>query len=563
MRETTRQALVRVAIVIHFRRDLHRGRAGAHLRAHESAPVRHVHRVGLGEPHVPVDAHAFVEPALAERGVRPHHQHVPAAEGGQIGDVETERRIPAHRRIEVVAVEHDDGIAEHAVEFQRDAPAGIGGGQVEDAPVPADAGRRIIAAQRIRAVVGERARVFERQLDGPIVRQIDLLPGTVVELRIGRRHEAARLGEGAGVGAEAEVLGRIVGVAQVKPPAEIEQQPLPAGAAGGLLRLGLRIRRALPRRRGRGRDAGFKQISACPIAHFGSKGPQYHVAQRCPLSGTGGCATQPSQPVERHNGRMGFAARLLLVIAVAAGLLGAQSGAPTVQSETAPNAKALMARGVQAYDARNDSVALGIFRQAAAMGDVDAMMYLGVMYGTGRGVNLDYATAMAWFRHAADAENSQAMCNIGLLYLQGLGLPKSYSEAMTWFGKAASFGNAEAMFNVGVLYRDGLGVPVNYAEAMKWFRRAAGEGDITAANAIGVLYQQGLGVPVDYAESMSWYRRAADAGNDTAMYNVGVLWEGGLGVTQDRDQAIAWYRKAAAAGNEPAKAALKSLGVKD
>jgi TPR repeat protein len=62
---------------------------------------------------------------------------------------------------------------------------------------------------------------------------------------------------------------------------------------------------------------------------------------------------------------------------------------------------------------------------------------------------------------------------------------------------------------------------------------------------------------------MSWYRRAAEAGNDTAMYNIGVLWEGGLGVAQDRYQAITWYRKAAAAGNEPAKAALKSLGVKD
>jgi TPR repeat protein len=47
------------------------------------------------------------------------------------------------------------------------------------------------------------------------------------------------------------------------------------------------------------------------------------------------------------------------------------------------------------------------------------------------------------------------------------------------------------------------------------------------------------------------------------MYNIGVMWEGGLGVTQDHDQAIFWYRKAAAAGNQPAKAALKSLGVKD
>jgi len=164
------------------------------------------------------------------------------------------------------------------------------------------------------------------------------------------------------------------------------------------------------------------------------------------------------------------------------------------------------------------------------MGNVDAMMYLGVLYGTGRGATWT-ATAMAWFRHAAEARTVSHVQHRSL-YLQGLGVPKSYSEAMTWFGKAQSFGNAEAMFNVGVLYRDGLGVPVNYADAMKWFRRAAGEGDITAVNAIGVLYQQGLGVPVNYAESMSWYRRAADAGNDTAMYNVGVLLEGGLGVTR-------------------------------
>jgi TPR repeat protein len=47
------------------------------------------------------------------------------------------------------------------------------------------------------------------------------------------------------------------------------------------------------------------------------------------------------------------------------------------------------------------------------------------------------------------------------------------------------------------------------------------------------------------------------------MYNVGLLWEEGLGITANRDQAIAWYRKAADAGNELAKAALKSLGLKN
>jgi len=45
---------------------------------------------------------------------------------------------------------------------------------------------------------------------------------------------------------------------------------------------------------------------------------------------------------------------------------------------------------VEAYGGGNNAVALDIFHQAAAIGVVDAMMYLGVMYGTGRGVDVDF-----------------------------------------------------------------------------------------------------------------------------------------------------------------------------
>jgi TPR repeat protein len=44
-----------------------------------------------------------------------------------------------------------------------------------------------------------------------------------------------------------------------------------------------------------------------------------------------------------------------------------------------------------------------MFRQAATAGDVEAIMYLGVMYGTSDGVERDYGAAMSWFGHAADA----------------------------------------------------------------------------------------------------------------------------------------------------------------
>jgi hypothetical protein len=57
-------------------------------------------------------------------------------------------------------------------------------------------------------VVVEILVVFERQIDRPIVRQIDGLPGFVVEIFAGRRGEFTRRGEGpVSAAAESEVLG--------------------------------------------------------------------------------------------------------------------------------------------------------------------------------------------------------------------------------------------------------------------------------------------------------------------------------------------------------------------
>jgi TPR repeat protein len=235
-------------------------------------------------------------------------------------------------------------------------------------------------------------------------------------------------------------------------------------------------------------------------------------------------------------------------------------GTPDVAQGLQVDVKGLMVRGEEAYNAHKDDLALKIFHEAAAAGDVEAMMYLGVMFGEGRGATRNYGSALNWFLKAAEAGNGQAMCNIGVLYFQGVGLPRNYTEALHWFVKSAVTGNSEAMFNIGAMERDGLGVPKSDAEALRWFLKAH-PGDVSATNAIGVFYQQGRAVERDYSEAMNYYRQAAGQGNSAAMYNIGVLYEGGLGVTMDKDQAIAWYKKAAAANSDDAKTALKNLGA--
>src|ERR1035441_2185706 len=131
------------------------GRRGPHLRARESAPMCHMYRAGLGEPDVSVDAGAFVKPAIAERSVDTHQQHIASAIIRMIADVVAERRVAAEILAQVMAVEDDDGIAVDPVKFGRRAAARVGSRQIKDAAVPADGRGRILTAQRV-AAVGDR-----------------------------------------------------------------------------------------------------------------------------------------------------------------------------------------------------------------------------------------------------------------------------------------------------------------------------------------------------------------------------------------------------------------------
>ena len=83
-----------------------------------------------------------------------------------------------------------------------------------------------------------------------------------------------------------------------------------------------------------------------------------------------------------HHRRSRLAGLLWAAAVCALGGLAAEAQSPApAPPDTAATARTLMARGVEAYDGGNNGVALDVFHQAAAIGVVDAMMYLGVMYG--------------------------------------------------------------------------------------------------------------------------------------------------------------------------------------
>jgi len=148
----------------------------------------------------------------------------------------------------------------------------------------------------------------------------------------------------------------------------------------------------------------------------------------------------PADPIQQL-----LAALLMLFFLISA--TTAQQPNSSTPPMKAPTANELLTRALQLYEAGKFSAALKAFREGADAGNVYAMMYLGVMYGSGVGTEVNYTDSMAWFVKAANLGDSQAMTNIGLLYYRGLGQTQDYRQALSWFHKSAVLGNSEGMFN--------------------------------------------------------------------------------------------------------------------
>jgi TPR repeat protein len=198
-----------------------------------------------------------------------------------------------------------------------------------------------------------------------------------------------------------------------------------------------------------------------------------------------------------------------------------------------------------AQQSEADGKLLADVRAKAEKGDAGAQFYLGLGYGTGRGVAKDEVGAVKWYRRAAEQGHAKAQYFLGTCYENGQGVSKDEAEAMKWYRAAAKQNVAAAEYNLGVYYRDGQGVMKDLAEAVNWFRKAAEQNLAVAQYNLGVCYRDGQGVSKDEEEAVVWFRRAADQNLAVAQYNLGVCYDNGQGVGKDYLKAVKWYRKAA------------------
>jgi uncharacterized protein len=83
-------------------------------------------------------------------------------------------------------------------------------------------------------------------------------------------------------------------------------------------------------------------------------------------------------------------------------------------------------------------------RNAAESGDVDAQLYLGWCYSTGKDVAIDKPEAVKWYRKAAEAGRVNAQTALGWIYFSGEGGWQDLAESAKWYRKAAAQGDAKA-----------------------------------------------------------------------------------------------------------------------
>ena len=124
----------------------------------------------------------------------------------------------------------------------------------------------------------------------------------------------------------------------------------------------------------------------------------------------------------------------------------------------------------------SDKKAAKIWKRAVELGNVDAMVDLGLSYEKGLGVKLDKKKALQLFRMAADRGDAFAQSNLGAL----LHSDKKFEESFRYLTLAADQGFTDGEFNLGLGYRDGKGTEVDLGKARYWFERAAAKGDESA-----------------------------------------------------------------------------------
>ena len=160
---------------------------------------------------------------------------------------------------------------------------------------------------------------------------------------------------------------------------------------------------------------------------------------------------------------------------------------------------------------------LAWFMLAALSGDDRSTPKLvGYRFLQGIGVAADPVTAAQWFRLGADRGDPYAMVALGLLYVTGRGVPVNLSSALRWWMRSNT---PMAQRLLGDAYACGLGVERDLARAVTIYREAAARGPDVSQGAglqLARMYREACGVDRDEQAAFELFNDEAQSGDPEA-----------------------------------------------
>jgi hypothetical protein len=128
------------------------------------------------------------------------------------------------------------------------------------------------------------------------------------------------------------------------------------------------------------------------------------------------------------------------------------------------------------FASTSDAEELAIIRRHVENEVPEAINHLAVLYREGEhGLVKSAKKAAKIFKRAVELGDVEAMLNLGLMYMNG-DFKLDKKKAVQLWRMAADRGNATAQKNVGVAYRNGDGCSEDLDEARRWFTLAALQG---------------------------------------------------------------------------------------
>jgi TPR repeat protein len=110
---------------------------------------------------------------------------------------------------------------------------------------------------------------------------------------------------------------------------------------------------------------------------------------------------------------------------------------PMSRSAPPPAGVEWLARAAEAWRADRDADAAEYLRRASDAGSAMGTRLLGAVYAEGIGVPKDEVRALALHRQAATMGDTEALLHLGRAYALGLGTSVDFRESLDWFTKAS------------------------------------------------------------------------------------------------------------------------------